>query len=111
MNENFIGRLKEKEDEMAAWLDEAKKTAASMREDAVKRAGAIREHRAGELNEEIKAATAAFEAEAAKDIKAIEEAGAKEAAELESRARPRLKEAVELAKSIIAGRGGALERP
>jgi hypothetical protein len=102
MSENFIDMLKQKEDEMAAVIEEAKKTAILKRERAYKEADEIKGNMAGELDEEIKALNEAFDAALDAEVRAVEENAAEEAGEIERAARPRLSKAIEYVKAIIA---------
>lgn len=103
MSENFIDMLKQKEDEMAVVIEEAKKTAILKRERAFKEADEIRGNMAVELDAEIKALNDALDAALGAEVKAVEANAAKEAGELERAARPRFSKAIEYVKAIIAG--------
>lgn len=102
MSENIIDRLKSKEDEMEAHLAEARRKAASIREDAVKRAAAIRGAGAGD----IEAEAAKMRAEAAKEVdaatKRLKGEGRAEAERVRSEGAGRIEDAVALVERLIA---------
>ena len=114
MKENIIDRLKHKEKEMEALIEEARVNASRIKADAVKMAREIKSAGMEELEDELKSRAESAEKELREEVARIEESARSAAEELKKKGAEKTEEAVEMVLRVVAeggreghgGRGG-----
>lgn len=101
MPEDILDRLKAREDEIEAYMNEVKKTASEMKERALIKAKELKNARIKEIDEEVKRIVSAGEDEIKKEALAIESEAAKEIEELRRRGNENMEKAVREVMRLI----------
>ncbi|GMR04606.1 MAG: hypothetical protein BMS9Abin23_0506 [Thermodesulfobacteriota bacterium] len=102
LKENLIDRLKVKEEEMDALIEDARKKAASIKKDALEKAAGLKGAALEKIDAEVEAARAAAEDAIMKEVEAFEHEARAGAAELREKGLSRIERAVERILSIVA---------
>lgn len=103
MNEDIIDRLKVKEEEMEALINEAKKKASGIMEDAVRKARELKNIRIREIDEELRKISAIEEESIRNEAAKIEEEGRMATEDLRRRGEERKDRAVKEVIRFIIG--------
>lgn len=104
--DDVLNKLKIKEEEMEALIEESKKRAASIKEDAIRKAIEIKDSAIKGLETELASIAVRERARTAEEVKAIEERAAEEAEDLRSLGLGRKSEAVEaVVRFLLEGIG------
>lgn len=101
--DNIIDKLKAKEEEMDALINETRKKAASIKEEALRRAKEVRESKAAELEREIQSTITSGEEDIKSELNDIEVKARMEAAALRQKGAEKLSAAIEYVMRIAAG--------
>lgn len=106
MAEDLIDRLKRKEDEFEALIAEAKKSAAAIKDDAIKRVRELKAARRAAMEEAVRSELAVREAQTNREVEGIEQEAQLQAGRIRSKGKARLEAAVnEVLIRIVEGIG------
>lgn len=107
MAEDILAELRAKEDEMEAFINDARRQAASIREAAHKSARELRARGSAELDERLKAVSEEKTAAIMEEAGRIEEEGLREAGRLRERGERNFEKVVQELMRFIIEPGGA----